>query len=205
MLDASNVRMTRRDMRREATKAAVLEAARAVFLKAGFDGTTIKMIADEAGVSPGTVLNAEPSKAALLVAILRREYETLAESVERMESVLSGSATDRLNALLHLMLDGHTQHTELFAAAIGHSWLMSDSGYQAAIEEMEFAWQPVRRVLNNGVESGEFREDLNVGAVMQVLVDIFFSAIREDRRENGRDPREALTVRLEALMNGVKA
>ena len=205
MLDATRTRMTRRDMRREATKAAVLEAARAVFLKAGFDGTTIKMIADEAGVSPGTVLNAEPSKAALLVAILRQEYEQLAESVERMEAVLSGKAADRVHALLHLMLDGHTKHTELFAAAIGHSWLVANSDYQAAMQEMDFAWEPIRRVLREGVESGEFRKDLRINVAMQVLIDIFFSAIREDRRDNGRDAREALTIRLEVVMGGLKA
>ncbi len=205
MLDSSRTRMTRRDMRREATKAAVLEAARAVFLEAGFEGTTIKMIADKAAVSPGTVLNAEPSKAALLVAILRREYELLSESVERMEAVLSGNAADRLNALLHQMLDGHTKHTELFAAAIGHSWLVSDEAYQAAIEDMDFAWEPLRRVMREGVASGEFRDDLRINAVMQVLLDIFFSAIREDRRDKGRDAREALQDRLNVVMDGLKA
>lgn len=205
MLDTSRTRMTRRDMRRETTKAAVLEAAREVFLEAGFEGATIKMIADRTGVSPGTVLNAEPSKAALLVAILHREYEQIAETVERMEAVLSGNASDRMRALLHLMLDGHTKHTELFAAAIGHSWLVSDPAYQAAIEEMDFAWEPLRRVMRDGVESGEFRSDLNVNGLLQVLLDIFFSAIREDRRENGRDAREALTVRLDVVMKGVEA
>ncbi len=205
MLDTARPRMTRRDMRREATKAAVLESARAVFLEAGFEGTTIKMIADKAGVSPGTVLNAEPSKAALLVAILRREYELMSESVERMEAVLSGNASDRLNALLHQMLDGHTRHTELFAAAIGHSWLVSDPAYQAAIEDMDFAWEPLRRVMREGVAAGEFRSDLRVNAVMQVLLDIFFSAIREDRRDNGRDAREALQDRLNVVMDGMKA
>jgi AcrR family transcriptional regulator len=83
MRDLAGGRVTRRDMRREATKAAVLEAAEKVFLSQGYDGATIKAIADEAGVSPGTVLNAEPSKAALLVAILRNEVEIIAESMSR--------------------------------------------------------------------------------------------------------------------------
>ena len=122
-----------------------------------------------------------------------------------MEAVLSGNASDRLNALLHQMLDGHTRHTELFAAAIAHSWLVSDPAYQAAIEDMNFAWDPIRRVMKEGVESGEFRQDLRINAVMQVMLDIFFSAIREDRRVNGRDAREALQDRLNVLMDGMKA
>lgn len=197
--------MTRRDMRREATKAAVLEAARDVFLQQGFEGTTIKMIADQAGVSPGTVLNAEPSKAALLLAILHHEYEQISESVERMEAVLSGNAADRVTALLHLMLDGHTRHTELFAAAIGHSWLVRDPAYQAALGEMDFAWKPLRRVLEDGIGTGEFRSDLNVGHTMQVIFDIFFSAIREAHNNESQDGRKALSARLDVVLAGVKA
>ncbi len=125
MRDLAGGRVTRRDMRREATKAAVLEAAEKVFLSQGYEGATIKAIADEAGVSPGTVLNAEPSKAALLMAILSNEVEIIAESVEQMEAALSGGLADRIIALLQIMLEAQSRNSELFAAAVGHSWMVA--------------------------------------------------------------------------------
>lgn len=205
MRDLGSGRVTRRDMRREATKAAVLDAAREVFLTQGFDGATIKAIADKAGVSPGTVLNAEPSKAALLVSILRNEYEAMAEACEQMEGALSGPAPERLNTLLHMLLDAHARHGELFAAAIGHSWLVSDPTYQAAFESMEFAWASVRRTLRSGVKAGELRADLNEDAAQSALSDLLLGALRETCKEPGADPREALSARLDIVLGGLRA
>jgi len=208
MLDLSGGRVTRRDMRREATKAAVLEAAEKVFLSQGYDGATIKAIADEAGVSPGTVLNAEPSKAALLVAILRNEVEIIAETIEQMEAALSGGVEDRFNTLLQLMLEAQGRNAELFAAAIAHSWMVSDPTYQAAFDQMRLAWRPVRRVVESGIASGELRSDLDVDAVMAVLVDLFMGALRESRRAEGDDlaqPQMGLAPRLALLVGGLKA
>lgn len=209
MRDLAGGRVTRRDMRREATKAAVLEAAEKVFLSQGYDGATIKAIADEAGVSPGTVLNAEPSKAALLVAILRNEVEIIAESMEQMEAALSGGVADRLNTLLQLMLEALGRNAELFAAAIGHSWMVSDPTYQSAFDQMDLTWRPVRRVIESGIESGELRADLDVRAVMNVLVDVFLGALWESRRlEAANDSSQSpvsLEPRLALLVDGLKA
>lgn len=205
MRDSGNSRVTRRDMRREATKAAVLDAARKVFLAQGFDGATIKAIADEAGVSPGTVLNAEPSKAALLVSILRNEYAAMAEACEQMEAALSGPAPERLSTLLHMLLDAHVRHGELFAAAIGHAWLVSDPTYHAAFERMDFAWASVRRTLRSGIEAGELRADLDETAAFGALNDLLLGALRDARKEAAPDPREALSARLSVLVGGLRA
>jgi len=209
MRDLAGGRVTRRDMRREATKAAVLEAAEKVFLSQGYDGATIKAIADEAGVSPGTVLNAEPSKAALLVAILRNEVEIIAESIEQMEAALSGGVVDRLNALLTLMTEAQGRNGELFAAAIGHSWMVSDPTYQTAFDQMELAWRPIRRVIESGIETGELRADLDVRAVMSILIDMFMGAIWATRRAEAAGPDAtpplSLDARLSMLIEGLKA
>lgn len=209
MRDLAGGRVTRRDMRREATKAAVLEAAEKVFLSLGYDGATIKAIADEAGVSPGTVLNAEPSKAALLVAILRNEVEIIAESMEQMEAALSGGVLDRLNTLLQLMLEAQGRNAELFAAAIGHSWMVTDPTYQTAFDQMELTWRPVRRVVESGIETGELRADLDVSIVMKVLVDLFLGALWDNRRAATADPSQgvqsSLEPRLAIVVDGLKA
>lgn len=55
----------RQDMAR-ATRARILEAAAASFLARSFAGTTIRQVAEDAGVSPETIYKAFGSKAALL-------------------------------------------------------------------------------------------------------------------------------------------
>jgi len=70
-----------------------------VFLERGYERATIKAIADTAQVSAGTVLNAAPSKAALLAEILKEEYAAIGDSAERLATALSGRLSDRLLAL----------------------------------------------------------------------------------------------------------
>ncbi len=206
MRDLAAGRVTRRDMRREATKAAVLEAAEKVFLSQGYEGATIKAIADEAGVSPGTVLNAEPSKAALLMAILSNEVEMIAESVEQMEAALSGNLADRIVALLQIMLEGQSRNSELFAAAVGHSWMVADPTYQAAFDQMELAWRPVRRVIETGIADGELRPDVDAEAMIAVLSDQFLGAMRASRRNEYEErPIVSLETRVRTVIEGMLA
>ena len=206
MRDLAGGRVTRRDMRREATKAAVLEAAEKVFLSQGYEGATIKAIADEAGVSPGTVLNAEPSKAALLMAILSNEVEMIAESVEQMEAALSGNLADRIIALLQIMLEGQSRNSELFAAAVGHSWMVADPTYQAAFDQMELAWRPVRRVVETGIADGELRADVDVDTLIAVLSDQFLGAMRASRRNEYEErPTVPLEARVRVVIEGMLA
>ena len=206
MRDLAAGRVTRRDMRREATKAAVLEAAEKVFLSQGYEGATIKAIADEAGVSPGTVLNAEPSKAALLMAILSNEVEMIAESVEQMEAALSGNLADRIVALLQIMLEGQSRNSELFAAAVGHSWMVADPTYQAAFDQMELAWRPVRRVIETGIADGELLPDVDAEAMMAVLSDQFLGAMRASRRNEYEErPIVSLETRVRTVIEGMLA
>jgi len=183
----------------------VLEAAGEVFLSEGYEGATIKMIADRAGVSSGTVLNAEPSKAALLMAIMRGHYEGVAETLDNLESALSGRAADRLAALMQLLMDAHLRQIELVSAAIGHSWLIQDEAYQRAFDAMDFAWEPVRRVLAAGVAAGELRSDLDQRAAFGAIVDLFMGSLRECRRAGGEDPHAALSARLALLAQGIAA
>ena len=206
MRDLAAGRVTRRDMRREATKAAVLEAAEKVFLSQGYEGATIKAIADEAGVSPGTVLNAEPSKAALLMAILSNEVEMIAESVEQMEAALSGNLADRIIALLQIMLEGQSRNSELFAAAVGHSWMVADPTYQAAFDQMELAWRPIRRVVETGISEGELRRDVDVDTLIAVLSDLFLGAMRAARRSEFEErPIVSLEARVRVVIEGMLA
>jgi len=207
MRDDAPRRLTRRDLRREATKASVIEAARKVFLDKGYEGATIKAIADVAGVSPGTVLNAAPSKAALLVEILKDEYESIGDSADRLEAALSGAVVDRLTALVQVHVEAQARHPELFAAAIGHSWLWTDPVYEETYTQMDRSWASVGRVLARGKETGELQADLDVEAATRLLQDAFLGTVRRTRAQQADRTASAamLRARIAMLIEGFKA
>jgi TetR/AcrR family transcriptional regulator len=63
----------RREQRRIATTRAIVTAASRLFVQRGYDETSIEVVADEAGVSPGTIYNYFGTKGALLLAVVAED------------------------------------------------------------------------------------------------------------------------------------
>lgn len=83
--DAARLRRTER--LRDARRALIVEAARAVFDRAGLDGATLRVIAREAGCTTGAIYPYFDGKEAIYAAVLGDSLERLAariaEAVER--------------------------------------------------------------------------------------------------------------------------
>ena len=70
-----------RQARAAATLDAIVEAAAQVLQRDGEEGLTTAKIADRAGVSIGSLYQYFPNKEAILIALIRREREAIAENV----------------------------------------------------------------------------------------------------------------------------
>ncbi|GAB2942434.1 TetR/AcrR family transcriptional regulator [Nonomuraea fastidiosa] len=73
--------MGRRERKKAATRAAILDAATALFLERGFDGVSVREIADKADVSPKTVFTHFPQKEALVFSDEDERHERLVAAV----------------------------------------------------------------------------------------------------------------------------
>lgn len=71
----------RRERKKAATRAAILDAAMALFLERGFDGVSVREIADKADVSPKTVFTHFPQKEALVFGDEDERHERLVAAV----------------------------------------------------------------------------------------------------------------------------
>jgi AcrR family transcriptional regulator len=80
-------RVTRRD-RAAANRAALLAAARRVFLAAGYHGASVDAVAGEAGFTIGAVYSQFGGKAELFLALLEQRIE---ERIGQIRSVVDGS------------------------------------------------------------------------------------------------------------------
>jgi AcrR family transcriptional regulator len=77
----------RRSLRGDATKESILEAARESLREEGYSGTSIRAVAERAGVRLSLVHYHFGSKQAVLVAVLERENEKL---LQRQQALFSG-------------------------------------------------------------------------------------------------------------------
>jgi AcrR family transcriptional regulator len=107
--------MARQAERREATRGAILVAARALFGRAGFGATGVDRIAAEAGVAKGAVYHHFPTKEAIFEAVLeavtaevagdvreasRRAPDVLATLTEASRAYVSATARPAIRRIL---------------------------------------------------------------------------------------------------------
>lgn len=99
-----------REAARQETETRVLAAADALFRERGFAGTTIRHIAEAAGVSVGRVI-AVGDKSALLVTVFDRLIEQVHH--DRRQHVAAGSTLDRIMALVDPFIELFASRPEL--------------------------------------------------------------------------------------------
>lgn len=83
----------------QARRGRMLEAARALASKGGFDGVQMRDVAERAGVALGTLYRYFPSKVHLLVALMRESTEQMADRFQRRPPV-GETAADRVTEVL---------------------------------------------------------------------------------------------------------
>jgi AcrR family transcriptional regulator len=136
------------------TRARIVEAAEALFLRLGYAKTAVADIASELGMSPANVYRFFPSKNAIVEAICQRclvEVEEQAWAIARAK----GPAADRLERLILDILKYHkenllteTRVNDIVLVAIENSW----AAIRAHKETMRTV---VEVILRDGMATGE--------------------------------------------------
>ena len=170
--------VTKRAQRKAATRRSVLAAAREVFHARGYEGATIAAIAEAAGVSPGTVLNAASTKIGLLNAVMREEFEALGADCDSLAASLSGSARDVIGALLEQHLARHCSGLDLMAAMLGHCWLAQGEDFHDFYANLDKAWAPVRAALDRAADQGLIDTEVPRDELTSFLQDAYLSVLR---------------------------
>lgn len=99
----------------EDARTRILEAARELFVQRGYEGVSMRAVAERAGCATGTLYTAFPSKRALL----RRVWEAAFEDLDAaLTAAIAGAAgpLDRLRALLVAQVEFWRAHPDPFRA-----------------------------------------------------------------------------------------
>lgn len=159
-----------RETQKQGTRRKVLEAARDLFNEIGYDETTIRAIAERAGVSVGSVFTTFASKADVLSQVMDDRVDALYAELERVTRHLRGTTCDRVCSVFAIHYDFECRRVKLFLAHIAASFSPSleattipygrNSRFKAMLVDL----------LADGVGRGEVRADADLDLVLDTLM-----------------------------------
>jgi AcrR family transcriptional regulator len=162
-----------RDARKQASRARVIQAARVLFEEVGFQETTVRMIAERAGLSPGGVFTTFDDKIAILCQILAEQRETLLEEIERLVPTLRGSVRERLQAVIALAHAHEAPRLRMVVAYIGASY-----GWSRKLEDQyNQLHRRLRRVVDDllraAQDAGEIRPEIDLELAAEMITAVY--------------------------------
>lgn len=158
-----------RNEQKQATREKVLEAARDLFNETGYDETTIRAIAERAGVSVGSVFTTFASKAEVLSHVMDSRLGELYAEFDRVVPFLRGSTADRLCSIFAIHYEFETRRVKLFLAHIAASYSPSQDPGITPYGRNERLNTMIRDVLEDGKARGDVRPDLDADLTIDVL------------------------------------
>jgi AcrR family transcriptional regulator len=163
-----NVRSTAAEEKRRV----ILDAAVRVFAHRGFHTSRVGDIANEAGVAHGLLYHYFSSKDEVLETIFRENWSVLVERIRAVED--SGEpAREQLRHVAAILLRTWRHHPDVVRVVVRE--IARSPEIQERIGELVQPIDSIRRIVEQGQLSGEFRAELNprLAAVM------FYGAVDE--------------------------
>jgi AcrR family transcriptional regulator len=201
-IDSASARRAGSEQRRRR----VLEAARACFGEAGFAGATIGAIAERAGVSNGLLYQFFRSKEHLFEVVLR---EVIGDWVRALVPRGAGEESPgrALEGMFRRSVEFCRRHPLLPALLRGDEGLELSRIREAGRDRVQPHRDLVASLLRRGIEAGEFKADLDVASVADVICQLQadYSA-RAYRRDPGfPDSPEIVDAAARFMLDAVRA
>ena len=166
----------RRQQQKAETRALILNAARALFEERGFDGTTMRVLAAEAGVGLGTIFSHFPDKAALLMATL---LDDLAQTDQHIVETLPEDAPIR-DQVMHVAAAGighWCRRPELSVTLLREMWFVTGPWAQKRRDETVRFIDFVRQLLEGARQRGELRTGVDLRHTAEAMYSFYLGSL----------------------------
>lgn len=195
---------------KEQKKARIIKAAAQVFADRGFSGTVMADIADRAGIGKGTLYEYFDSKEDLFFAVFEWFTQETEAAAKVSISALGGSVSERLAVLSESVMqswlemkDHFTLVMEFWAASASSQMKQRFKGYfRQAYEDFR---RIVAALIREGIEHGEFREDIVPESVAAALVGTWDALLLQAWFDETFDPLTTARDFVAVLIRGLAA
>ncbi|MEX1092910.1 MAG: TetR/AcrR family transcriptional regulator [Acidimicrobiia bacterium] len=142
------------------TRADVVATAGRMFADKGYHGTSMRDLGKELGLLGSSLYSHIDSKEDLLVEVVDEGARLFLDSAEKAMAV-DGTAGERLSALIAGHVDVVLDHQDVVRTYLNEARML-DEGHRSRVVESRDAYETMfRSVIGEGVDSGEFRTDVD--------------------------------------------
>ncbi len=170
--------MTAPDTVKRTRRAELLDLAAGLFAERGLRATTVRDIADSAGILSGSLYHHFDSKESMVDEILRGFLDDLFGRYREIAAA-SLSSRDTLEALVIASYEAFDRHHSAVAIYQAEAKNLRDVERFAYIRDFNIEFRELwHRVLAAGVADGSFRPELDVELAFRFLRDTVWVAVR---------------------------
>ncbi len=150
--------MTDRSIAQEGKRKLILDAAVRVFARAGYHGSRVGDIAEEAGVAHGLLYHYFSSKEEVLQTIFRENWGELIGRFRAVETA-DEPAGEKLAGIAKILLRTWRNDPDLVTVMVRE--VARSQQLEGQVEEVREAFAIVQRVIEQGQRDGTFRPDVD--------------------------------------------
>jgi AcrR family transcriptional regulator len=171
------IKLTRRALAKQRTRERVLSAARRLFTERGYEGATIRDIAQAAGMSTGAVFASFSDKSELFDEILTADYEVIYAQMKQA-GVNAASVEEGVIGMFAVAYGFHVEQLPLLQASIAVSWTRSESAERRNRSDLKHIFALLNGVLTRGIDRGELKKDADVKLLAEIIWDVYVANYR---------------------------
>jgi AcrR family transcriptional regulator len=184
----------------------ICEAARGLFAKQGYSGTSIRDIADATGLLPGSLYAHFSSKAELVREIVGTFYDELLPA-QQEASAHVGTGAERLEVMIAAVQDVCQRHPNELTI-LHYDWqALSTLEEFTEIRKLSFdtldCWH---RVVNAGIDDGSVKAIMDAETIVRVITSAIHGVldhIRYQDWQHGDSGEDAMNALATVLLTGL--
>ena len=165
----------RREQSKAQTRRLILDAAYKLFEQKGYDKTTMRALAAEAGVGLGTIFQHFPDKSALLLAAFNEDLTDIA--LKALASLPQAGLRERAEHLVRPIFEFYADRPHLAREILKEGLFAQGSTAQKLLAQEASISEQMASVYADAIKSGELRADLDVQKASEAFWALYLSVL----------------------------
>jgi AcrR family transcriptional regulator len=182
----------------------ILETAAALFVAHGYEGISIREIAEACNLSKAGIYYHFKDKEGLFLAILEAHLVELNEILKKIESQ-PGSARNKIYSFIHAIFSDLPPNHRAITRLATQDMDKVDVSARADFDRRyrEYFLDPLAKILEDGIAAGQVRP-MELSSAVWALLGLVYPFLNLDLIQSGLDPERISEFIAAIYFNGVK-